>query len=452
MRIIKLTVNTLLLTLITLFILGASAQYEAFAESPDDYTLVGLKYSSTSVDTVSLQSDDGFIIGRITDKLISETSDMSSFQNIQVRVINGSIQLLNSDGSLIKTYSKDYNLIILSKDYESNGIIFFNNIPYRGGLVLKINTLGKLDVINRLSNQEYLYGVVHMEMSQANPIEALKAQAVAARNFLYMNRNRHKADGFEVCNTTHCQVYGGFNKEYLKTNQAVDETKDKLIYYENSPIVAYYHKNSGGYTQNSENVWTIILSYLRSIRDKYSPEYKWTFSSTKKELTEKLIAAGLNTVGELKSVVITGINQNGYVSELELIGTSGIIKLSKEKVRAVFGYTNIKSMNFNIAKGESLVYLQGSTGNPISSSIFHTVSNDLNDNIINQNEIYLINGANEVKLSTNTTSTNSDSVTFNGFGYGHGIGMSQDGAIEMAKLGFAYQDILKYYYTGVEIK
>jgi stage II sporulation protein D len=435
-----------------LFVLGSSTKLESFAESADDYTLVGLRYSSTSVDTVNLQSANGFVVGRLTDKLISETTDMSSFQNIQVRVSDESIQLVNTDSSIIKTYDKDFNLIILSKDYESNGIIFFNNIPYRGGIVFKINSSGKLDIINRLSNQEYLYGVVHMEMSQANPIEALKAQAIAARNFLYLNRNRHALEGFEVCSTTHCQVYGGFNKEYIKTNQAVDETKDKLIYYENTPIVAYYHKNSGGYTQNSENVWTTILSYLRSIRDKYSPEYKWTFSSTKKEIAEKLIASGLNTVGEIKSVVITGINPNGYVSDLEFVGTAGIIKLSKEKVRAVFGYTNIKSMNFNIANGEALIYLQGSIGNPIPSTIFHAVSNDFNDNIIKQNEIYLINGANEIKLSTNMSNANSDTVTFNGFGYGHGIGMSQDGAIEMAKLGFTYQDILKYYYTGVEIK
>lgn len=452
MNIIKLTISLLLLTIISVFLLGNLAKYESFAESPDDYTLVGLKYSSTSVDDIDMQSTSGFIVGKLTDKLLSDVADISSVQNIKCKAIDGSIQLLNMDGSLIKTYSNDYNIIILSKDYQSNGIIFMNNIPYRGGIALKINILGKIDVINRLTNQEYLYGVVHMEMSQANPIEALKAQAVAARNFIYLNRNRHTADGFEVCNTTHCQVYGGFNKEYIKTNQAVDETKDILIYYENAPIVAYYHKNSGGYTQNSENVWTTILSYLRSIRDKYSPEYKWTFSSTKQELADKLIAAGMTTVGDIKSVVISGINPNGYVSELELIGTSGIVKLSKEKVRAVFGYANIKSMNFNVANGEVLVYLQGSTGNPINPINFHAITSDLNDYSINPNEIYLINGDNKIGLATNMTNVNSDSVTFNGSGYGHGIGMSQDGAIEMAKLGYNYQDILKYYYTGVEIK
>ncbi len=216
--------------------------------------------------------------------------------------------------------------------------------------------------------------------------------------------------------------------------------------------MAYYHKNSGGYTQNSENVWTTILSYLRSIRDKYSPEYKWTFSSTKQELAQKLMAAGMTTVGDLKSVAITAITPNGYVSELELIGTSGIVKLSKEKVRAVFGYSNIKSMNFNVASGENLVFLMGSTGNPVSQTNFQAISSDLNYHSIKHNEIYLINGDNKIELATNMSNENSDSVTFNGSGYGHGIGMSQDGAIEMAKLGFTYQDILKYYYTGVEIK
>jgi stage II sporulation protein D len=452
LNIIKLTINILLLTIISIILLSGLVKYETFAESPDDYTLVGLKYSSTSVDNIDMQSTSGFIVGKLTDKLLSDVTDMSSIQNIRCIAENGSIKLLNSDGSLIKTYSNDYNIIILPNDYQNNGIIFMNNIPYRGGLALKINILGKIDVINRLSNQEYLYGVVHMEMSQANPIEALKAQAVAARNFLYLNRSRHIADGFEVCNTTHCQVYGGFNKEYIKTNQAVDETKDILIYYDNTPIVAYYHKNSGGYTQNSENVWTTILSYLRSIRDKYSPEYKWTFSSTKQELAQKLMAAGMTTVGDLKSVAITAITPNGYVSELELIGTSGIVKLSKEKVRAVFGYSNIKSMNFNVASGENLVFLMGSTGNPVSQTNFQAISSDLNYYSIKPNEIYLINGDNKIELATNMANENSDSVTFNGSGYGHGIGMSQDGAIEMAKLGYNYQDILKYYYTGVEIK
>lgn len=448
----RFTLRILLLTSLLVFIAINFNSLSTFADSNDDFTLVGLKYGSTAVDTVSLQSEKGFMIGSMTGKLLTETNDYLNINNIQVMVSNGKLDLVGTDGNLPDSLNENTELIILSSNFEDNGIIFCNNLPYRGGIVLRVNSQGKINVINRLKNDEYLYGVVHMEMSQANPIEALKAQAVAARNFLYLSRDRHSKDGFEVCNSTHCQVFGGYIKEYVKTNQAVDETRDQLIYYNNIPINAYYHKNSGGFTQDSETVWSSFIGYLRSVKDSYSPVYQWSYSYKKEDIKQKLADSGLANIGNIQSVGITGINDDGYVSELEFIGSQGNIKLSKEKTRAVLGYTNIKSMNFTIGGDGFATSILGSNESMVSAETFHVQSINSDDIIIDSGSMNVINGEGRISKISNIDSSLSDVIVFNGSGYGHGIGMSQDGAIEMAKEGYTYKDILEFYYTGVEIR
>jgi stage II sporulation protein D len=118
--------------------------------------------------------------------------------------------------------------------------------------------------------QEYLYGVVPREMSKTWPLEALKAQAVVARTFAITNQNKFMHLGFNMDNSVLSQVYGGYDWEGPISNQAVDETIGMLLYYNTTLASAYYHSNSGGYTANSENVWSSEVPYLRSVFDPYS--------------------------------------------------------------------------------------------------------------------------------------------------------------------------------------
>ena len=127
-----------------------------------------------------------------------------------------------------------------------------------------------LTVINRLLIDEYLYGVVPEEMPASWNIEALKAQAVAARTFALYDKldRKHTQEGFDVCVTTDCQVYGGMDSEAATTNKAIDATKGEVIVYLNQPICSVFHAASGGQTDDSINVWNVNVPYLRAVEDK----------------------------------------------------------------------------------------------------------------------------------------------------------------------------------------
>jgi hypothetical protein len=110
---------------------------------------------------------------------------------------------------------------------------------------------------------EYLKDVVPTEMGLAKPIEALKAQAIASRSFAVVTR-RHARDGFDVCTTTHCQVWKPGNR-YPDADRAVDETEGLVLTYENQSVAAHFFAHCDGRTRNSEDVWSGAVAYCRSV-------------------------------------------------------------------------------------------------------------------------------------------------------------------------------------------
>jgi len=123
-----------------------------------------------------------------------------------------------------------------------------NDKPYRGDLIIS-SSVGGIQVVNELGLEDYLLGVVPQEMSPSWPLEALKAQAVAARTFTLKNMNKHHVDGFDLCDTSHCQVYGGVAAEHEATSIAVGDTAGLVLKYDGDLIDAYYHASSGGRTE-----------------------------------------------------------------------------------------------------------------------------------------------------------------------------------------------------------
>jgi stage II sporulation protein D len=138
---------------------------------------------------------------------------------------------------------------------ESGGFVTVNEGPYRGGMTITRNDKG-MDVINRLPLEEYLYGVVPKEMSPQWPIEALKAQAVAARTFALYHKKKSRDKEYDVYASTSSQVYGGVAAENEKATAAVNETRGRILVHDGRLILAYFHANSGGITEDAENVWT----------------------------------------------------------------------------------------------------------------------------------------------------------------------------------------------------
>jgi stage II sporulation protein D len=437
---------------------------EATAYTTPEYIKVGLRYGSTAVESCKISSETGFKLGNITSEGFEETLPLPAYTELIAGVENDHVVLKDPDGVLISS-DIGINGCLMPTDYQEDGLIAFESNKFRGGLMLSVDKNNKLKVINYLTLDEYLYGVLHMEMSQSYPIEALKAQAVAARSFAVQSIGRHSADGFDVCTSTHCQVYGGYRAEYPRTCQAVDETSGLLVWSQGKPVPTFYCKNSGGHTQNVEDVWSQPMSYLIGKPDPYSPDYPWSTTITFDVLEKKLSKAGYNS-GPIQYVKIGGRNSSGAVSKLLIVGNQSTVTLEKEKIRNVLGATVVKSTHFNIESDKiepeipsSKIDLNLSNGsrNRDAGETVYVLSAGNNLETYNTADIYLSNGSRTVKARVIPASDSGDSnnigkVIITGKGCGHGVGMAQDGAIEMAKQGFTFKEILQFYFTDIEVR
>lgn len=337
-----------------------------------------------------------------------------------------------------KTKSRD---IILSCD-SASARVKYNNTSYRGNLEITYGGSSGLLVVNNLSLEDYVKGVLPSEMSGDWAAEALKAQAVAARTFALYTRDKgaHGASsGYDLCSASHCQVYSGVGAETDATDKAVDATYGQVMYYNNQVIYAAFHSSSGGATENSENVWGNYLAYLRSVTDddSKSPYHNWTVKFTVAEVQKKLSAAGKG-VGTLQSIAlqqqasdaVTGRSASGRAYGVKFTGSSGSITLTGEQARVIFG---LKSAMFNISTERSAVIPAGSSK-----------SKSGNSGTIASKPKAMEKSA--LKLS------GSETIIFDGHGFGHGLGMAQYGAKAMADSCSSYTDILRHYYTDIKIK
>jgi len=431
---------------------------QAEAAEADDYVKIGLKYGSTAVSSCTLKSEDGFLLGTSDDRSFEEGMPLPGYTALSVSNESGSIVVRDTSGTLISS-DLGSSGCIMSYDYsDDDATISLDDIPYRDGIMFRPNSAGTLTVINYLTLEHYIYGVLNSELNYTNPIEALKAQAVAARSFGELNLGKHSSDGFDFCMTTHCQVYKGYSGEYPAILEAVDSTQGEMLRYDGEPVTAYYFKNSGGYTQNAEDVWSGNVPYLRSVKDEYCPSYPWSASLSFEIIQTKLESAGYQP-GNIESVSITDRNGTGAVSELKIKGTDATVYLRKEKIRGVLGATIIKSNLFRLGDStssggsESWRISNGSTTIDYDTEVY--VINGEGEIEVLDDETYGISGTGTARLGISSISVETVSggtVVFNGSGYGHGVGMPQDSAVEMAKKGFTYDEILKYYFTDVEIE
>lgn len=146
---------------------------------------------------------------------------------------------------------------------EKSAPVRFNNKPYRGRLEVFANRRGTLTVVNVIGLEDYVKGVVPNELSFP-ALEALKAQAVAARTYALKNRNQFASEGFDLLPTTRSQVYGGLTTETSLTTRAVEETRGIVATYHGEPINALYTSTCGGRTEDVENIFNEAVPYLRA--------------------------------------------------------------------------------------------------------------------------------------------------------------------------------------------
>lgn len=310
---------------------------------------------------------------------------------------------------------------------KDDSYLFLNGKPYRGALEVVLamgNPPGKnqksLLVLNIVYVEDYLKGVVPAEIGKLSDqeIEALKAQAVAARTYSLSRLGQYENLGYDLEASVVDQIYTGAEGENPLVNEAIKDTKGKVLVFGEKLIHAYYHANCGGRTEYIERVWDKPKeSYLISVNDDFcswAKNYTWEETWSKEDL-EKNLSAFLDSIGllpqegfgNLVDLVIKERSPSGRIEVLEVVTDSGTYQIYRDKIRWALK--------------------RGSDPNLIlPSTLFDLEIQRGFDNSI-------------------------EWVTAKGHGNGHGVGMCQTGAIGMARQGYSYEDILTHYYPGVNI-
>lgn len=343
--------------------------------------------------------------------------------------------------------------IIVEPD-NSDGVITVSSLSKTGGVpryhgVLDItkDSSGYM-VVNQVNIEQYLYGVVSSEVSSSYSMEALKAQAICARGFTYRKLGcNYRGYDADLDDTTACQVYNNF-PETDSSITAVDETAGVVPTYNGEIINAVYFSTSCGTTTTSDQVWGGSMPYTctriqntaldipyfsnetafqdfmdgktdTDVVERNLPMYRWTVSYTDSEMRQA-IETGLSrcsdvsatSVGNIKSVAVTSRDDSGLVKAVTITGDAGSVTVSgQSNIRVLFA-TDGKAITEQ--DGSELT---GWTGVP---SNFYYVKKDTSSGL------YILKGG----------------------GYGHGVGMSQNGANELAKLGYTAAQIISHYYNG----
>ena len=364
----------------------------------------------------------------------------------------------------------------------SNGMITWSKTRYRGGLRL-IAAPGGFTVINDIEMEEYLRGILKIEMNPDWPPEALKAQAVLARTYALRNKKRHQQQGFDVCSLSHCQNYRGANAETDRTDGAVNATKGQILTWNGSVADVYYHSDSGGATSDIASVWGKKTPYLVTRTEPVvytSPNSNWTARLTASQIESALTKMG-QPVGTLQSVHILERDGSGRVTLLEIRGSLGTQRIKGHALRMALGSNLLKSTNFNIVvsdlKDTPAAAVPTGSRRPISLKTDPLVeitqqgifsSKELMDMLLHpeNREKYMeiaqarLGGKLSMPMTDEPAVTETiplpqiggtGGIQVTGKGWGHGVGLSQWGAKALAEQGWNYQRILEHYFPGTQI-
>jgi len=442
-----------LICIIAIFILATAG----FATTTYAETIrVGLLRSFYNRDSITISSTS-IDIGRGTsDGTFSFNRTVTSPTGFTIRVVSGQV-VIEAGGQTLFTFLNDVPGGPQIRA-TGGGAVRMGNYSYRGSIEFRPSG-GRVTAINVLPLEQYLYGVVPMEMSPSFHIEALRAQAVAARTFAVYNRDfgsRHSA-WLDVCDSTCCQVYHGFGRENAVITQAIRDTSGLLMFIDGRPAFTPYFSSSGGATDNSENVWFAALPHLRGVLDPYEQNPRiWTRDFTWAQLTAAVRAeAPSANIGNVTGVSITR-EHLGRVQELTFFGTNGQWTANREVTRTIFRHAggSLLSRNFYIVGSYGDGSIVAVTNGIITQQATVTNLQVINHlgHISNVSVAYAFDGHTTRRLHENIAVTGGTGITINGRGWGHGVGMSQMGANSMAQQGHDFRSILRHYYTGVEIR
>lgn len=305
---------------------------------------------------------------------------------------------------------------------------------YRGIMEVRLSTAG-IALINIVNLEEYLYSVLPSEMIAWWPEEALKVQAVIARNqALYRKQvsRPHSKDNVDLCDGQHCQVYKGVKQETSTARKMVDATRGEILEYNGKIVHTLFSSNCGGHTQSSKELkgwgdepflvgtpdseapfpatlsgydqWvkTVPDIYCAPSKYTYYAESRWVRLISQEELAERINRR--HTVGAIKRIVPLKRARSGHINHIRIEGTTGSIEIEKENLIRGLALGKLRSTNFIV---------EGYGAHPSGAPAF---------------------------------------FLFWGAGWGHGVGLCQSGVAGMSEKGFAYDAILKKYFRGSVIR
>ena len=283
---------------------------------------------------------------------------------------------------------------------EHEAAISLNGRRLRGALDIVKQNDRTLLVINHVSLEDYLQGVLSKEAPDYWPSEALKAIAIAARTYAVYQRYTKEAGDYDVTGDVLSQDYGGRTGEKAGTTRAVKATSGIILTSRRRLFPTFYHSTCGGMTEHASVMGDFDLEPLRGgIVCKFcsaSPFYRWQRRLSQADIGWALTKSPRGSIGTVRGLRVLSRTHSGRVKELEISGSKQTIRMTAFEFRSILGFEKIRSPYFSITAADNACIIEGR-------------------------------------------------------GWGHGVGMCQWGAAELARRGFTAAEILAYYYPGVEL-
>lgn len=304
-------------------------------------------------------------------------------------VFADTIKVLIIDANFSRIPEKDEQLEKIGDKMKVDLLV--SGVHYTGEIEVWKGQNG-LYVINELPLEDYVKNVVMAEVGGNWEMEALKAQAVVARTYAVHQKNANGNSRYHLTSSVLHQTYKG-NSSDTRVAYAVEKTSGEILTYDNKPIESLYHSTCGGKTEIPEEVFRKSYPYLRSVEAscETSPYWVWERKIPLSEIEKA------SNIFSIKDIAVKTYTTTGRVKELCITTASEQNTIKATELRRLLGWQRLPSTNFSMAR-------------------------------------------------------DSDSIIFEGKGYGHGVGLCQWSALEMAKKGKNYREILSYFYPGTEIQ
>ena len=473
--------SLLLLAVTVIFIIGASHLVTKKISSRSEDGGSQINQGQTESETIPPIDDETFLDTSDSIRVALHTTGFRSLYHSAVTIVSDTDYEVQIGEEVIEKSAgessvfQDMSEVAEIQSVEENGQLTVLSIErngeapsYRGKITLYPEK-GKIVVVNELSMEEYLYGVIPSEMPVSYGEEALKLQAVSARSYAMEAKNKSTYEAYhaDVVDSTASQVYKN-TKEDGRANEAVRDTKGQILMNGDSIATTYFFSTSCGYTTNSSDVWfsngterapeyltghfqgaeelTLNLkkekdfrSFIRSPEsyDTFEKEdtwYRWTI--TEKNTFEKEDTWYRWTITEKKTSIIKSLKAN-YPLEMKKIGTLKKISIVKRGIGGVAKVCKITG-----TKGSFLIQKEYAIRKALAVS--GTKIYGQNDKVMSVSSL-LPSGYFYIEQKKGN-------IIFHGGGFGHGVGMSQTGAMRMAQAGYTWEEMAKHYFPGATIK